>query len=570
MKPTLGHGITIDVPRIVETRTLVQSNSGGGKSRTIRRVLEQTFGFVQQIVLDSEGEFSTLREKFDYIICAPHDADAVARPQTAALLARRLLELNASAIVDISDLKAHERQRFIKLFIESMMNAPKKLWHPVIVVIDEAHIYCPEKGSAESTGAIIDLCTRGRKRGFSALLATQRLAKLHKDAAAELLNVMIGRTGLDVDVKRVADILGMTAKGAMATLRHLKPGEFYVFGPALSMTVEKVKVGSVRTIHPEAGQRTATVQPAASSKIKKVLAELADLQEEAETEAKSIADLKKDNANLRRDLTLAKKQGGGISDKEVERKVQAAVRDIEGKYQKELVSASKKADLADSVLNEIAQRIGRYKGHIGNMQICKKPTKNLHIKSLDPKPEPKYNTKDNTSRPVNSEVAEGVTRPQQKILDALAKMESLGLEKVHKASVAAFAGVSPTSGAYGNNLGRLRTVGYIDYPEPSHVSLTDEGRSAANHPDRPATLEDVHESWLSVVTRPQSVILKELIAIHPKSISKNDLADRIGVSATSGAYGNNLGRLRTLGAITYPSQGHTRATDILFPGILSG
>lgn len=45
--------------------------------------------------------YPSLREKFDFIIAAPHDGDAMAHPRTAALLARRLLETGASAIIDI-------------------------------------------------------------------------------------------------------------------------------------------------------------------------------------------------------------------------------------------------------------------------------------------------------------------------------------------------------------------------------------------------------------------------------------------------------------------------------------
>lgn len=47
---------------------------------------------------------------------------------------------------------------------------------------------------AESAGAVIDLATRGRKRGQCAVIATQRLSKLHKDAAAEMKNKLIGGT----------------------------------------------------------------------------------------------------------------------------------------------------------------------------------------------------------------------------------------------------------------------------------------------------------------------------------------------------------------------------------------
>ena len=68
MKPSLGKFLdggaaVIDLPRLLETRMLIQANSGGGKSWAIRRLLEQTAGHVQQLVIDPEGEFATLREK---------------------------------------------------------------------------------------------------------------------------------------------------------------------------------------------------------------------------------------------------------------------------------------------------------------------------------------------------------------------------------------------------------------------------------------------------------------------------------------------------------------------------
>lgn len=107
----------------------------------------------------------------------------------------------------------------------ALVNLPKRLWHPVLVVVDEAHVFCPERGTAESGAAVVDLATRGRKRGLCAVLATQRLSKLRKDAAAELNNVLIGRTGLDVDMKRAGDALGLPTRSAGHTLRTLAPGE---------------------------------------------------------------------------------------------------------------------------------------------------------------------------------------------------------------------------------------------------------------------------------------------------------------------------------------------------------
>ena len=149
--------VRIDLDRLVETRLLIQANSGAGKSWTIRRLLEQTHGSVQQIVVDREDEFSTLRAKYDYILAGKEGGDCPADVRSAALLARRLLELRVSAVVGISELKAHERPRFVKLFLESLINAPRDLWHPCLVVIDEAHIFCPQSGDAESGPAVRDL-----------------------------------------------------------------------------------------------------------------------------------------------------------------------------------------------------------------------------------------------------------------------------------------------------------------------------------------------------------------------------------------------------------------------------
>ena len=187
MRPfDIGPGVACDPDVLLNTRLLIQANSGAGKSWALRRLLEQTHGQVQQLVIDPEGEFATLRERYDYVLAAKTGGDTLADPRTAALLAERLLELGVSAVLDIYELKAHERVQFVRRVLEALVDAPKRLWHPVLVVLDEAHVFAPEKGSAESLQAVIDVATRGRKRGYCLVQATQRLSKLHKDAAAEM------------------------------------------------------------------------------------------------------------------------------------------------------------------------------------------------------------------------------------------------------------------------------------------------------------------------------------------------------------------------------------------------
>lgn len=291
-KTTAGKPIDIDLERLVGSRMLLQANSGAGKSWAIRRILEQTHGQIQQLVIDPEGEFYTLRESFDFVL-AGRGGDCPAEPRSAHLLARRLLELGASAVIDIYELKPHDRIRFVRRFLEALVDAPRKLWHPALVIVDEAHVYAPQKGQAESGPAVADLMSRGRKRGFCGILATQRLSKLHKDAAAEANNYLIGRASLDADMKRAADELGFSGREEQHSIRRLGAGEFYAFGPALCDEVTQIKVGPIVTSHPKAG---ASARPAAPprAQVQKVLAQLADLPAEAEQEAVTIDDLRRE------------------------------------------------------------------------------------------------------------------------------------------------------------------------------------------------------------------------------------------------------------------------------------
>src|SRR5579864_2261785 len=66
----------INLAKLIKTRMIIAANSGGGKSYLMRKLMELFFGQVQQIVIDPEGEFSSLREKFGFILAtAERDED---------------------------------------------------------------------------------------------------------------------------------------------------------------------------------------------------------------------------------------------------------------------------------------------------------------------------------------------------------------------------------------------------------------------------------------------------------------------------------------------------------------
>src|SRR5688572_8214447 len=118
---SLAPGVDLDVDRLVSSRAILTASSGAGKSQSLRWLLEQTSGMVQQIIIDREGEYRTLRELrgSDYLIAsAPGEGtEVVAHPKTAKVLAHKILELQISTVVDISDLQSHERFEFVRIFL---------------------------------------------------------------------------------------------------------------------------------------------------------------------------------------------------------------------------------------------------------------------------------------------------------------------------------------------------------------------------------------------------------------------------------------------------------------------
>jgi DNA helicase HerA-like ATPase len=206
-----GLQVKVDINKLVDSRMLVEGNSGSGKSYLIRRLCELAAAHIPLILLDIEGEFASLREKIDAILIGP-EGDIPTDLRSAKVLARKLVELRVSSIIDLYSLKSHERRAYVSAFLDALVNLPKDLWHPILIPIDEAHKFAPEKGQGDSTAtqSVIDLMSLGRKRGYAGVPVTQRFSKLHNDVIAETNNVFIGRTWMDADVKRAADYLGLS------------------------------------------------------------------------------------------------------------------------------------------------------------------------------------------------------------------------------------------------------------------------------------------------------------------------------------------------------------------------
>jgi hypothetical protein len=244
-----GAPIRIDIEELLATRLLVQGNSGSGKSHLLRRLLEESAALVQQVVIDPEGDFVTLAEPFGHVVidAAAYNSAEIVR------LAARIRKHRASVVLALDGLELEAQMRCAAQFLSTLFDAPRDEWYPVLVVVDEAQMFAPaaagdvnDEARRVSLAAMTNLMCRGRKRGLAGVIATQRLAKLAKNVAAEASNFLMGRTFLDIDMARASDLLGMERRQA-EQIRDLQRGHFLALGPAISRRPLAVKIGEVAT-----------------------------------------------------------------------------------------------------------------------------------------------------------------------------------------------------------------------------------------------------------------------------------------------------------------------------------
>lgn len=602
--------VSIDLTTLLRTRLLAQANSGGGKSYLLRRLAEQLFGKVQTIIIDREGEFASLREKYDFLHIG-HGGDAAADLRSASIMAEKLLELNASAVIDLYDAfrkRPLDRLAYVGDFLGALVDAPKKLWRNLVIITDEAHQFCPQENPKMATmteraiiakckSAMIDVATVGRKRGYCAIWVTQRLAKLDKDASAELMNRLIGATFEDVDVDRSTDLMSVSREDKPAfkkSLKDLEPGNFYGFGRAISKTRILIKIGPVMTTHPEPGfSKRSAKTPPAPAKIRALLPKLKDLPKAAEEKARTEKELRAEVLTLRTQLTRRPTAAPAVTPAvkpTIETRVETKIKELPVISKKEYKRIHKilcwmekisgklsKVSELESEIRSIEKSLG---GKLSNAveaaeKLRKEPIPtSTSLRAVEvgkfrpastqvPPLRPAYQGKPPT--PARAAVAGNgrVSEPQGSILGALLVFEALGHQVVPKTWLAAYVGVSFKSSGYEKNLGTLRVNGYLDYGQNKTATITDAGRKIAPAVDVPRSPAALLEKCLSVVSDPQGEILQVAFKAFPSAMHRQDVADQVRVSVKSSGFEKNVGTLRVAGMIEYV-KGGIRCSDWIY------
>ncbi len=222
--------LAFDVAAFVGKCVAVLGITGSGKSNTVAVLIEELLaqGLAATIV-DIENEYWGLAERHELLIAGRSpQATLPLEVETAGLLAELSLERNISVVLDLSEHSQSEASEILLVYMARLWEVAGKLRKPYLLVVEEAHEWLPQGTGSPLKQILTRFALRGRKRGLSLLLASQRSAKVEKDVLTQAALLFLHQVVHPTDLKVYKDIIPWPASQVEETIPSLQPGQAVV------------------------------------------------------------------------------------------------------------------------------------------------------------------------------------------------------------------------------------------------------------------------------------------------------------------------------------------------------
>ena len=571
----------------VTQKIAILGMSGSGKSYAMTKLAEQMLDAqAQVIILDPKGEAWGLRLLKDgktpgyrIPVFGGEHADVPLNPDMGKRIADLLVRGPYSAILDVSEFISSEIARFGYDFATQFLHLKKQKPGAVSLMIDEAQDFIPqnpqpaakreENYEPKMLHAFERLQKQGRSKGIGMVIAGQRPQEINKKVLnLSELWITFQLTGLQertTTVKIIGEKDREIAAAIEEQLPRLEQGRAYFWSPVWLKTsgvyhvLEKKTFDSSAT--PEVGARQVVPRELSPVEIDELTASLRDVIEEAEKSdpkkqearlarsAQELRESERERERLQKELNRA--QARTVT-KEVEVPVikPAELKRFESSIEKlkRIIDDSTKVEeiLSDFFDKFVEARAGVLKeaGQLSELVArAAAPQPAPPAPATAPAPRPQVPTAQPARRtaPSAPDSADGLSPTAQAFLDVLNQYE-----KRDRVQLALLAGYSPTSGGVYKALAQLRAQSLAEGPE-SALRITPEGRLRA----QPAVIrqgKELLDYWKShqALTPTAAAFLQALYDAHPRSLSREELAEQCGYSPTSGGVYKALALLRRL------------------------
>lgn len=567
-----GDQVHLDIEALIGSHLCIVANSGGGKSGLIRRLLETTYGRIQHIVLDGEDEFYTLRERYSYVIAGGDGGDCPATVATAKDLALGALTHGFSLIAQLNDLGPDGAPDFIGRFLSAMIHSPRDLWHPVLVVVDELQRFAPRQGYSAATDGIKALLSQGRKRGFTAIGAGTKMTEIDPAIRGGFNNWILGRTGQTIDRNAAAEALGFTQKEGRERLRGMAPRLFYAFGPAIAPEPVLFRVDDAETTVVKAGQAKVPTPPAPEA-LREILSGLAKPEPAADgAEPAGAAEIRdpdpalvEENEQLRgqiggleQDLDQERERGVDLEQQLVERgramlaeakQINDAARTMAGR-QEEFFTLLAEVERITAEAIERGVGIEEFARSLEKLAPPAPPAATLaqgggfeneaktHVSA---RARPGIDRPRTAAPPPAGPPPEGVSK---KAADMIEMLDRIAPAKVTFPQLAAMIGGKASGGTYNTACRDVRASGRA-------IELGGGFVQSALPQRRGMTREAAIALWKGVLDRlgGKAGAMFEALVAYGRAMTKDELAEAVGIVARGGNWTSNFGHLRKNGLI---------------------
>lgn len=587
LKLNISPTLQIDALKFVESKTAILGQSGTGKSGLLKVLEEELVGVgLPLMVIDPAGIAWGLQASktgkpnggLQILVIGGEHGNLPLNTRAGAETARALVEANASAIIDISDTKTADYQRFLTDFCHELYVAQGKSKTPRLLVIDEAHEILPQdkqKQDSESFNAVRKIITRGRNRGLGVVLVSQRPAGIAKSVLTQCGTMMLFSVLGTPDVKAIREWISAWGQESkieqfMKEFAAMEPQHCIVWSPRDLKVFEQIRVRDFRTFHPDLTHLRRTglleVQPATVD-VKGLVATLSGAFSkitEERVEARQVPELRREVERLQ--AKLAVKVPSGATKAEVDRAVREARAPLEAELEVARTRAKQLEGWGEKVAKALSAVPGLPQPTLSTSMVgLTSVTKVKIVGDWAPMPGSENGAKhERSSNLLENDGEKSVTPSGRRMLEELAKFHpgSLALGEL-----ATLARVSRRSSGLGANLNILKAKGWVEEGREGRLKITQEGiAEVGDVPPMPTDHQGLVEMWLQKLpSAPRKVLTVLAEGPEPVEFDRETIAERTGISITSSGLGAAISMLEGNGLLDRLNDGRVAASRNLWP-----
>lgn len=590
---------------------------GAGKSNTAAVMAEEMFSAgLPFVVVDPVGSWYGLRSSEDGTapglqipIFGGKHGDVPLERGAGELIADLVVEKRLTCVLDLSRFESESAKKsFLLAFAQRLY---LKNENPLHLFLEEADDYIPQKPMRDEAyllRAWENIVRRGRSRGLGMTLITQRSASINKMVLTQVETLFAMRTTGPQDIAAIEAWVKYHQAGreVLSTLSSLEDGEAWVWSPHFLKTMSRHQIRRRSTFDSGATPKNvrakdtrppatladidlSAIQKSMSETIEKAKADdprelrkrIAELEKQAEEHVKQsarnepIRQVKRVEVLTDADRALLDNVSKRLAERsdilkaqwlevvaEAERVVVAAVT----RCWSELV-ANRYALTQE--LEETLERV-RFQNILGKLATVQAPepikTPTTTATAVRPNPHGRRaEPGDSAARPApvvppqssNGHVELG--RVHRAFLTVLANRQH---KRTYRNQLALMSRYSPASRHVDKAIGELREAGYLEGSSADMV-ISPAGLAALGTWEAYPTGPDLVEYWIRESGAAPGAMLRALVDVYPRTLSRDEIAQITGYSVTSRHVDKTIGYLRTRELVS-GDRAALKASDELF------